>query len=52
MAFNQPAKVHFSNVGLKIAYLPPVLMIQLKRFQFNPFNESNEKILDKFNYPE
>lgn len=27
-------------------------MLQLKRFQFNPFTESNEKILDRCAYPE
>jgi ubiquitin carboxyl-terminal hydrolase 3 len=27
-------------------------MIQLKRFHFNPYTESNEKILERCSYPE
>jgi hypothetical protein len=27
-------------------------MLQLKRFQFNPYTEANEKILDRCAYPE
>ena len=37
--------------GLRMSHLPPVLMLQLKRFQFNYFTESNEKILDVCRYP-
>jgi ubiquitin carboxyl-terminal hydrolase 7 len=37
--------------GLKISFLPPVLMLQLKRFQFNPFTEANEKVMDRCSYP-
>jgi uncharacterized UBP type Zn finger protein len=40
------------DIGLKISALPPVLMLQLKRFQFNPYTEANEKVLDKCAYPE
>lgn len=38
--------------GVRLSRLPPVLMIQLKRFQFNPYTESNEKLLSEFRYPE
>jgi hypothetical protein len=26
-------------------------MLQLKRFQFNPYTEANEKVLDRCAYP-
>lgn len=32
-------------VGVKIAYFPPVLMIQLKRFEYSFEQEHNIKIL-------
>lgn len=38
--------------GLRIASVGPVLMIQLKRFQFNFETEINQKILDRFEYPD
>jgi hypothetical protein len=32
--------------------MPPVLMLQLKRFQYNYHTDSNEKILEECKYPE
>ena len=32
------------NSGVKIEVLPPILMIQLKRFEFSPLTYQNEKL--------
>ena len=37
--------------GVKIEILPPILMIQLKRFAFSPFTYQNEKVMSHFEYP-
>ena len=36
---------------MKIEVLPPILMIQLKRFAFSPVTYENEKIMSRFEYP-
>ena len=39
------------NSGVKIEVLPPILMIQLKRFEFSPLTYQNEKVMERFEYP-
>ena len=38
--------IYLTMIGLRISKLPPVLMIQLKRFEYNPFLDANQKIKD------
>ena len=38
--------------GVKLEYLPPILMIQLKRFEYNFQEEKNVKILAALEYEE
>ncbi|XP_055345992.1 ubiquitin carboxyl-terminal hydrolase 7-like isoform X2 [Paramacrobiotus metropolitanus] len=38
--------------GIAFVSFPPVLHLQLKRFQFDPISESNIKINDRFEFPE
>ena len=53
LAFKKLEKVlNYITLGLLISKLPPVLMLQFKRFQYNYYKDANEKILDECKYPE